>query len=191
MKKSLSVMILTALALALLASGALAAESQGLNEMPIAQVRIVNLSALSGMTYDDKGLMTLANLDVSKNSKIFPIVSDFSIVGTGVEYKPGTEIPCRVECPINISSTIKDKEKLEFTSIDEKAGKFNIAVVGKDASVKRLDESADIDYTMKVLKTSKPIPLAQGDTLLVFVKEVPKSYFDYQGLEGQQGFVPY
>jgi hypothetical protein len=190
-KKSSVVTTLIVFAVGALALGALAAEPQTITEPPIAQVRIVNMSALAGVSYDDKELMALANLDVSKNTNIFPIVSDFSIVEGGKEYKPGKEIPCQVTCPINISSAISESEKLEFTSISDSAGKYNIAVVGKDGAVKRLDETADIDYSLKVLKTAKPIPLAQGDTLLVFVKNVPETYFDYQGLEKSQGFVPY
>ncbi len=191
MKKSVVLASLIVLAIGVLALGALAAEPQTTVEPPIAQVRIVNMSALSGASYDDKELMTLANLDVSKNTNIFPIVSDFSIVQSGEKYKSGTEIPCQVTCPINISSAINDSEKLEFSSISDSMGKYNIAVVGKDGAVKRLDETADIDYSKKVLKTAKPIPLAQGDTLLVFVKSVPQTYFDYQGLQKDQGFVPY
>ncbi len=192
MKRLFVLMTMAAFVIAALTIGAFAADQ------PIAQVRIVNLSAITGMTYNDKGLMTLANLDVSRNTKIFPIVSDFSIIESGKEYKAGTDIPCQVTCPINISSTIKEDEKLEFASVQDLSAsteqpvkEFNIAVVKKDGSVNRINEPADIDYTNKTLKTAKPIPLAAGDTILVFVKEVPKSYFDYQGLQGEQGFVPY
>lgn len=198
MKKSVVLMTLIVFAFGALALGALAAEPQGTEEAPIAQVRIVNVSALSGMTYNDNGLVTLANLDVSKNTKIFPIVADFSIIESGKKYKAGADIPCQVTCPINISSTIKEDEKLAFTSVQDLTvsieatpKEFNIAVVKKNSAVKRFNEAAEIDYSKKTLKTAKPIPLAEGDTLLVFVRDVPKSYFDYQGLQGEQGFVPF
>jgi hypothetical protein len=199
MKKFIVLATMAAFVVGALAVGAFAADPTAPMKAPVAQVRIVNLSAVKGMTYNDKNLMTLANLDVSKNTKIFPIVSDFAIMESGKEYAPGTEIPCEVVCPINISSSIKEGEKLEFASVtdlttpaERTPKEFNIAVVGSDGSVDRISTPADIDYSKKVFKTDKPIPLADGDTVLVFVRDVPKIYFDYQGLEENKSFVfPY
>ncbi len=195
MKKLIVLATAAAFVIGVLAIGAFAAPAP---PAPQAQVRVVNLSAVKGMVYNDKGLMTLANLDVSKNTKIFPIVSNFSIVTAGKDYTPGTAIPCQVTCPINISSEIKDTEKLVFASVQDLTApgevtpqEFNVAVVKTDGSVNRINEAVDIDYSQKILKTSKPIPLAAGDTVLVFVKDVPQKYFDYQGLEKTQGYVPY
>ncbi len=191
MKKLVVLMTMAFFVIAALAIGAVAADEH------LAQVRIVNKSAVKDMTFNDKGLMTLANLDVSKNTKIFPIVSDFSIIESGKEYVAGTEIPCKVVCPINISSTIKEDEKLDFTIVqdptaaDESQRDFNIAVVKKDGKVNRVNEAADIDYSKKTLKTTKAIPLAEGDTILVFVSDVPQVYFDYQGFKENQSFIPY
>ncbi len=196
MKKFIVLTTMAAFVIGVLAIGAFAADER------LAQVRVVNKSAVTGMTFNDKGLMTLANLDTAKNTKIFPIVANFSIIESGKEYKPGTDIPCEVVCPVVISSTIKPDEKLDFATVvdvtavdntkkDPVTKEFNMAVVKLDGTVNRLNEAADIDYTKKTLKTEKAIPLAEGDTILVFVSDVPKLYFDFQGLKETQSFMPY
>lgn len=200
MKKFIVLTTMAVFAIGALAIGAFAADDP--IAQPIAQVRIVNKSAVTDMTFNDKGLMTLANLDVAKNTKIFPIVANFSIIESGKEYTAGTDIPCEVVCPVVISSTIKAEEELDFTTVkdvtavdiskkDPVTKEFNMAVVKMDGTVNRLNEATDIDYTKKTLKTEKPIPLAEGDTILVFVSDVPKVYFDFQGLRETQSFVPY
>jgi hypothetical protein len=166
-------------------------------ESPTAKVRVVDLSALGSTTkLDDAELARLAVLSAAENPKVFPFVSDF-VLKSGSEVATGSDaaVVCVLSCPIDISGSLKEEDKLEFVSIpsmnDEP--KYDIAVVRPDGSVVKVDKEIIVDYKNRTLNTSEPITVGQGDVILTFVKEVKPIQFgqdhqirggDRQGNEG-------
>lgn len=150
-------------------------------EPPMAKVRVVDLSALGGATkLDDAELARLAALSAAENPEIFPFVSDF-VLKSGAEVATGSEatVECVLSCPINISGSLTEEDKLEFVSLPAMGDqpKYDIAVVRPNGAVTRFDKEIVVDYKERSLNTVEPITVGEGDVVLTFVKEVKPIFF--------------
>jgi hypothetical protein len=148
---------------------------------PIAKVRVVDLSALSSpMKLDDAELARLAALSAAENPEVFPFVSDF-VLKSGAEVATGSDaaVACVLSCPIDISGSLKEEDKLEFVSMPpiDDAPKYDIAIVRPDGSVAKVDKEIIVDYRNRTLNTSEAITVGEGDVILTFVKEVKPIHF--------------
>jgi hypothetical protein len=183
--KLLSMLIVVAM---LSAVSAISAFSAG---PPTAKVRVVDLSALSSPTkLDDAELARLAVLSAAENPKIFPFVSDF-VLKSGAEVATGSEatITCVLSCPIDISGSLKEEDKLEFVSMPSTsdAPKYDLAIVRPDGSVAKVDKEVIVDYRNRTLNTSEEITVGEGDVILTFVKEVkPIQFGEKKQIEGKK-----
>ncbi len=131
-----------------------------------AAVRIVNTSAIGDKTMiGPKGLVILSRVSMAKNPEIFPAIKDLVVTSEGGK--------------MTILSSIAPEEKLEFVSLKyaEYPGGFDIAVVAPDGRITRIDDEVVIDYAARTLKTEKPIDAAEGDTVLLFVRDVEEIQF--------------
>lgn len=147
---------------------------------PMAKVRVVDLSALGVTKLDDAELARLANLSLVENPKIFPFVSDFVLKsGSEVASGPDAAVECLLSCPIDISGSLSEEDKLEFVSMPSTVDmpKYDIAIVKPDGSVVKVDKEVIVDYQNRTLNTSEPITVGQGDVILTFVKEVKPIHF--------------
>ena len=149
-------------------------------EPPIVKVRVVDLSALGSKQLDDVELARLAVLSAAENPKIFPFVSDF-VLKSGPEAASGSDaaVECILSCPINISGSLTEADKLEFVSIPSRGDvpKYDIAIVKPDGTVVKVDKEIVVDYQNRTLNTTEPITVGQGDVILTFVKEVKPIFF--------------
>ncbi len=164
---------------------------------PMAKVRVVDLSALGVTKLDDAELVRLANLSLAENPEIFPFVSDF-VLKSGTEVASGSDaaIECILVCPIDISGSLKEEDKLEFVSMPSTLDmpKYDIAIVKPDGSVVKVDKEVIVDYQKRTLNTSEPITVSSGDVILTFVKEVKPIHFsedrEYKGKDKQPNDPP-
>ena len=160
-------------------------------EPPIAKVRVVDLSALSSPTkLDDAELARLAVLSAAENPDVFPFVSDF-VLKSGAEVATGSEssITCVLSCPIDISGSLKEEDKLEFVSMPSTsdAPKYDLAIVRPDGSVAKVDKEVIVDYKNRTLNTSEEITVGEGDVILTFVKAVkPIQFGEKKQIEGKK-----
>lgn len=160
-------------------------------EPPLAKVRVVDLSALDSPTkLDDAELQRLATLSAAENPEIFPFVSDF-VLKSGAEVATGSEssISCVLSCPIDISGSLKEEDKLEFVSMPptSDAPKYDIAIVKPDGSVAKVDKEIIVDYKNRTLNTNEEIIVGEGDVILTFVKEVkPIQFGEKKQFEGRR-----
>ena len=125
----------------------------------MAKVRVVDLSALGSPTkLDDAELARLADLSAAENPEIFPFVSDF-VLKSGAEVATGSDstITCVLSCPIDISGSLKEEDKLEFVSMPSTsdAPKYDIAIVKPDGSVVKVDKEIIVDYKNRTLNTNE------------------------------------
>ncbi len=183
--KLLSLFIVVALLSAVSALSAFSAEP------PIAKVRVVDLSALSSPTkLDDAELARLAVLSAAENPDVFPFVSDF-VLKSGAEVATGSDssITCVLSCPIDISGSLKEEDKLEFVSMPSTsdAPKYDLAIVRPDGSVVKVDKEVIVDYKSRTLNTNEEITVGEGDVILTFVKEVkPIQFGEKKQIEGKK-----
>jgi hypothetical protein len=183
--KLLSMFIVVAM---LSAVSALSAFSAG---PPIAKVRVVDLSALSSPTkLDDAELARLAVLSAAENPEVFPFVSDF-VLKSGAEVATGSDstITCVLSCPIDISGSLKEEDKLEFVSMPptKDEPKYDIAIVKPDGSVVKVDKEIIVDYRNRTLNTNEEITVGEGDVILTFVKKVkPIQFGEKKQFEGKK-----
>jgi hypothetical protein len=183
--KLLSLFIVVALLSAVSALSAFSAEP------PLAKVRVVDLSALNSATkLDDAELARLAVLSAAENPEIFPFVSDF-VLKSGAEVATGSDstITCVLSCPIDISGSLKEEDKLEFVSMPSTsdAPKYDLAIVRPDGSVAKVDKEVIVDYRNRTLNTSEEITVGEGDVILTFVKEVkPIQFGEKKQIEGKK-----
>jgi len=166
-------------------------------DTPMAKVRVVDLSALGVTKLDDMELARLANLSLAENPEIFPFVSDFVLKsGAEVASGPDAAVECVLVCPIDISGSLKEEDKLEFVSMPSTVDmpKYDIAIVKPDGSVVKVDKEVIVDYQKRTLNTSEPITVGSGDVILTFVKEVKPIHFaedrEYTGNERQPNDPP-
>ena len=150
-------------------------------EPPLAKVRVVDLSALDSPTeLDNADLIRLATLSAAENPEIFPFVSDF-VLKSGAEVATGSEaaVTCVLSCPIDISGSLKEEDKLEFVSMPPTTEdpKYDIAIVRPDGTVAKVDKEIIVDYKDRTLNTSEEITVGEGDVILTFVKEVKPIQF--------------
>jgi hypothetical protein len=160
-------------------------------EPPIAKVRVVDLSALSSPTkLDDAELARLAVLSAAENPEVFPFVSDF-VLKSGAEVATGSDssITCVLSCPIDISGSLKEEDKLEFVSMPPTSDtpKYDLAIVRPDGSVTKVDKEVVVDYKNRTLNTSEEITVGEGDVILTFVKAVkPIQFGEKKQIEGKK-----
>lgn len=152
-------------------------------ETPKAEIRIVNISEISGKKSElsDIELLRLAKIDVYENQKIFPKIEDFKIKTEKGErsYAPGLYLDGG---KITFFSAIEIIERLEFVSISnslERSGKYDIAVISPNGNIERIDKEIIIDYEKRTIKTYQPIEIDGGDVILVFVRDyIPQGFGD-------------
>ena len=148
-------------------------------EMPQTNFRVVNISSLGqAQDMDDTELIDMAEIGVSENPKIFPSLTTMSLKvdEMGSDYNPGTYIPAG---SLTFSGSISEEEMMEFISLPNHngAGKYDLAIVKSDKSLMKIDDEIVVDYANRTIKTYKPIKVEEGDTILVFVKDVVKTHF--------------
>ncbi len=149
---------------------------------PVAKVRVVDTSALGVTQLDDAELARLAVLSAAENPRIFPFVSDF-VLKSGSEAAIGSDatVKCVLSCPIDLSGSLKEDEKLEFVSIPSKddVPKYDIAIVKPNGTVVKVDKEVIVDYQNRTLNTIEPITVGGGDVILTFVRDVKPIFFGH------------
>ena len=152
-------------------------------ETPKAEIRIVNISEISGKKIElsDFELLRLAKVDVSEDQKLFPKIEDFKIKTKNgeISYTPGSHFEGG---QITFFGAIKIIERLEFVSASnplERSGKYDIAVISPNGNIERIDKEIIIDYEKRTIKTYQPIEIGGEDVILVFVRDyIPQGFGD-------------
>jgi hypothetical protein len=144
-----------------------------------AKVKVVNISHYDmGEDITDADLLRLSTEEVCSDERLFPRVEDLTLkMGGGkIPYSPGIEIPA---APLSFLGVLRQETRTEYTSISAsgKAGKYDIAIVGEDGSIKKYDKEIVIDKVNRTIKTYQAIDIHGGDTVLLFVRDIKVVHF--------------
>jgi hypothetical protein len=139
-----------------------------------AKVKVVNISYLDmGENITDADLIRLALEDTEGNEKVFPEIVGLTLKSKGGKfpYSPGVAIPA---APLTFYGGPDPIKRLEFTSISSsgRAGKYDVAVVGSDGSIKKYDKEVVIDNVNKIIRTYDTIEIKGEDVVLLFIRNV-------------------
>ncbi len=164
---------------------------------PTVKVRVINVTALGERSLqDDAGVVDAATVSAAENPRLYPAIESlvFTVGKESVNYAPDAAVPAG---SLKLTGSIVEKEPFEFISIPypDRAGKFDVAVVGRDGKVVYIDDPVVIDYDLRTITTVSPLAVKDGDTVLVFVKEAPpmppeKRYDALEHLEYDQPTAP-
>ena len=146
---------------------------------PQTNFRVVNISSLGqAQDLDDAELIDMAEIGIGENPKIFPTLTSMSLKVDkfGSEYNPGVTMPAG---SLTFSGSISEEENMEFISLPrhDQAGKYDLAIVRSDKSIIKIDDEIVVDYANRTIKTYKPVRVEDGDTVLIFVKDVVETHF--------------
>lgn len=139
-----------------------------------AKVKVVNITYFDkGADITDADLIRLAFEDTVGNEKLFPKIDGLTLKsgGENLSYSPGVAIPA---APLSFYGGPDRKKRLEFISITSsgRAGKYDIAVVGSDGSIKKYDKEVVIDNVKKIIRTYETIEIKGEDVVLMFIRNV-------------------
>ncbi|GEM_PF-2933631 len=144
-----------------------------------AKIKVVNISYFDmGANITDADLIRLSIEEVCRNEKLFPKIEDLTLKMEGGKftYSPGIEIPA---APLSFSGVLKPEVRAEYTSIaaSGRAGKYDIAVVGSDGSIRKYDREVVINKIDKTIKTYQSIDIHGGDVVLLFIRNIKVVHF--------------
>lgn len=159
------------------------------------KVRVLNVSVYGEKNLTDaKGIAEAATMSVAQDPRMFPPIESLLVTSgnDSAKYAPDVALPAG---GLKVAGSASEAEKINFTSLPnpDMPGKFDIAVVSPDGTVKYINEQVSIDYVNRAITTVTPFAVKDGDTVLVFVKDVDKMYFGdeherkYNNDDGHQG----
>lgn len=145
-----------------------------------AKIVVVNISGLGGGNkITDADLIGFGLAETKDNEKLFPKIGDLNLKSGGVSlsYSPGIAIPAGL---LSFSGGLSPETRLEFNSIPktERSGKYDVAVVGSDGSIKKYDKEVVIDNVKRTIKTYGAIDINGGDVVLLFVRDIKVIQFN-------------
>ncbi|MBN1574028.1 MAG: hypothetical protein JW984_12600 [Deltaproteobacteria bacterium] len=139
-----------------------------------AKVKVVNISYFDkGADITDADLIRLAIEETEGNENLFPKINGLTLKSGGekLPYSPGVAIPA---APFSFYGGPDPKKRLEFISISSsrQAGKYDIAVVGSDGSIRKYDKEIVIDNVNKIIRTYETIEIKGEDVILLFIRDI-------------------